>query len=67
MTYLTHSTNDEDIFMLGFTEHALPLGHFYITFMSQVLPDVAEASWQLLVLITTANFPDVMMPGYLPP
>ena len=25
---------------------------------------VPAAMWQLLILVTTANFPDLMMPGY---
>jgi hypothetical protein len=46
---------------------ALPHTHdssYVCWFMcAKVLPDAVEASWQLLILITTANFPDVMMPA----
>ena len=32
--------------------------------LPQVFPTVGEAVWQLFILLTTANFPDVMMPAY---
>ncbi|KAF0689988.1 Aste57867_18632 [Aphanomyces stellatus] len=28
------------------------------------LPTIYEASWNMLILLTTANFPDIMMPAY---
>jgi len=31
---------------------------------SQKLPNFGETAWQLTILLTTCNFPDVMMPAY---
>lgn len=30
----------------------------------QYFPSLTEASWNLLILLTTANFPDIMLPAY---
>ncbi|KAF0694644.1 Aste57867_14483 [Aphanomyces stellatus] len=37
---------------------------FQDTDEATIMPSYSESAWQFLILLTTANFPDVMMPAY---